>query len=144
MAHVHPTDVRTLPLLFAVLTVFSSLISGAVAGVACVDELYSAEFKQCVDRSGGAFAELMQCNSQELERQDRQLNTNYRKAIATQPSDMKKQLQEAQVLWLKYREANCKILAGSGDSLGQMGRLNSSSCFLSMTAQRTKELANFN
>jgi uncharacterized protein YecT (DUF1311 family) len=50
---------------------------------------------------------MIECMGAETKRQDVPLNKAYKVIMAGLSSERKKQLQEAQPLWLKYRQANC-------------------------------------
>jgi uncharacterized protein YecT (DUF1311 family) len=106
-------------------------------------EVYTDAYRECIEQSGASFFALIECNSKELQHQDQLLNIAYHKAMAALSPERRKNLQNAQVLWLKYREANCSLYNAPDMSLGWTGRLNASSCFLGMTADRAKELESF-
>jgi uncharacterized protein YecT (DUF1311 family) len=56
-------------------------------------------------------------------------------------AERKKQLQEAQRLWLKYRKANCDFYYDPDG--GSIARVNANDCFMSAIATRAKELEAF-
>ena len=53
----------------------------------------------------------------------------------------KKQLQDAQRAWIKYRDANCNFYADPDG--GTMATVNANDCFMSATEARAKELEGF-
>jgi uncharacterized protein YecT (DUF1311 family) len=53
----------------------------------------------------------------------------------------KKQLQDAQRLWIKYRDANCQFYVDPEG--GTAASVNAASCVMTATAGRSKELEGF-
>jgi uncharacterized protein YecT (DUF1311 family) len=110
------------------------LISNAFAG----DE-YSPTFNSCVKVSQGATDALSACYSAETKAQDSRLNSNYIKAMNVLASPQKQKLQDAQRLWLKFRNSDCGMyysLTG-----GTMDLLNGADCELGATKKRADDLA---
>ena len=99
------------------------------------------QFSTCIDKSGGITADMLDCIGAETKYQDARLNKAY-KEVMTQISQVrKKQLQDAQRAWIKYRDANCNFIADPDG--GTMATLNSNDCFMSTTASRAKEIEGF-
>ena len=98
----------------------------------------SKEYSDCMDKSGGVTVTMLECNGDELDRQDAQLNENYKKLMSKQSRGQKKALVEAQRVWLKFRKANCDFYYDPNG--GSAARLGSSGCWLTMTATRAREL----
>lgn len=92
----------------------------------------SPEYKACVSNAGG------DCEGAELVKQNARLNKAYKFAMTVLPAENKRKLQDAQVLWVKFRDADC----GMNYSLtgGTMDLLNGSGCELSMTRERADSL----
>lgn len=72
----------------------------------------------CLDKSGGVTVDMLECIGLEAERQDKQLNRNYKALMGDLSEARKKQLQAAsgkrqaaQRLWTQYRDANCNFCA---------------------------------
>jgi uncharacterized protein YecT (DUF1311 family) len=75
------------------------------------------------------------------ERQDRRLNDVYKKLMNELKPERKRELQEAQRLWIKYIEANCNFYLDPDG--GTAARLAASECPVLAKAARAKELENF-
>jgi len=69
--------------------------------------------KAFLDRLNSACKDqpLRDCYRAETERQDARLNKAYTKLMAGLSPARKKQLREAQRLWMQYRDANCNFRA---------------------------------
>jgi uncharacterized protein YecT (DUF1311 family) len=107
--------------------------TGAGAG----DVAYSKEYRTCVQASNGSDFAMIDCATAETARWDARLNTAYKKLMATLGPKQRSLLVTAETNWLKFRESNCAYDPDSGTA----GRLDASSCFLRMTAERALELA---
>jgi uncharacterized protein YecT (DUF1311 family) len=93
---------------------------------------------QCLDKAAGVTTEMVNCIGAETEIQDKRLNAAYQKALTTLTPARQKELQAVQRLWLQYRDANCKF-AFDPDG-GTMAHVESTGCFMTMTAERAQEL----
>ena len=98
-------------------------------------------FSACMDKSGGVTIDMLDCISAETKRQDARLNEAYKEAMAQLSPARKKQLQDAQRAWIKYRDANCNFYADPDG--GTMATVSANDCFMSATAARAKELEGF-
>ena len=99
---------------------------------------YSPAYSTCTSNSGGNTSSLSDCGHAELVKQNARLNKAYKSAMAVLPAEKKRNLQEAQALWVKFREADCGMyysLTG-----GTMDLLEGVGCELSMTLERTDSL----
>ncbi|WP_191832344.1 lysozyme inhibitor LprI family protein [Pseudomonas fluorescens] len=97
----------------------------------------SPAYSQCMQTAQSTL-DMNNCNVAEIERQDARLNSEYKKAKAALEPTQQTQLLEAQRLWIKYRDANCKLyysLTG-----GTIDQLNGAGCVLDMTKARADEL----
>ncbi|HEY8036526.1 MAG TPA: lysozyme inhibitor LprI family protein [Methylobacter sp.] len=117
--------------------VIAGLIAAVVQPVFADDGL-SQVFSTCMDQSDGSTPSMIECMGAETERQDVRLNKAYEDIMVGLSSERKKQLQEAQRLWLKYRKANCDFYYDPDG--GTIARVNANQCFMSATAERAKEL----
>ena len=99
---------------------------------------YSSGYQQCIDNSGGVTVAIRTCEKRELKYQDALLNSNYKEAMGLLSTEQKKELKQAQRLWIKYRDKNCGLLFGLTG--GSMDILNGDSCYVDMTARRAMEL----
>jgi uncharacterized protein YecT (DUF1311 family) len=97
----------------------------------------SPVYNQCM-QTAQTTLDMNNCNGAEIERQDARLNSVYKKAKAALEPAQQTQLLDAQRLWIKYRDANCKLyysLTG-----GTIDQLNGAGCVLEMTKARADEL----
>jgi uncharacterized protein YecT (DUF1311 family) len=120
---------------FAVAVLFLSAVSTATAS-----ELTSRtkEYERCIAKAGAVDPAVLECIGDEHERQDKQLNTAYRKLMAKLTGERKKQLLEAQRLWGKYTEANCGFYYDADG--GTMARMLSAECEVKARIVRAAEL----
>ena len=97
----------------------------------------SKEYSDCLAKAvEGPWADMFECNGEELDRQDARLNDTYKKLMSKLSRDRKKALLKAQRAWIKFREANCD----ADPDGGRAARLDASGCLVRMTATRAKEL----
>ena len=103
------------------------------------DEGLSKEYSDCMDKAvNGPWRDMLQCDGEELDRQDARLNDAYKKLMSELSPDRKKALLKAQRVWIKFREANCDYWADPGAAFE--GSANTNGCLLRMTVARVKEL----
>ena len=105
------------------------------------DHALSKQFTVCMDKAGGVTTGMVECIAAETKRQDVRLNKAYKNLMSTLDITRKKELQDTQRLWMKYRDANCKFYYDPDG--GSIVRVTSAGCFMDMTAQRADELENF-
>ena len=105
------------------------------------DAHLTKQYSSCMDKAGGVTANMLDCMWAETKRQDARLNQAYKDVMARLSPERKKQLQEAQRAWIKYRDANCRFYADPDG--GSIATVNSNDCFMSATASRAKELEGF-
>ena len=105
------------------------------------DTHLTKQYSSCIDKAGGITANMLDCMWAETKRQDARLNQAYKDVMARLSPERKKQLQEAQRAWIKYRDANCRFYADPDG--GSIATVNSNDCFMSATASRAKELEGF-
>src|SRR5262245_58470380 len=99
----------------------------------------SKEYSGCLAKAvEGPWADMLECNGEELDRQNARLNGTYKKLMSNLSRDRKKALPKAQRAWIKFREAICDYYLDPGG--GKADRLNASSCLVTMAATRAKEL----
>ena len=120
------------------LTAFLALASAQTYGQE--KDLLSADYSKCIEQSGGTDAGMLDCMGAEAERQDKKLNDVYKKLMNQLTPARKKQLQEAQRIWIKYIEANCDFYLDPDG--GTAARLAASECLGFAKAARAKELEN--
>ena len=99
----------------------------------------SKEYSDCLAKAVEGPWDMFECNGEELDRQNARLNGTYKKLMSKlSPRDRKKAFLKAQRAWIKFREANCDYYLDPNG--GKADRLNASSCLVTMTATRAKEL----
>jgi uncharacterized protein YecT (DUF1311 family) len=98
----------------------------------------SKAFEACIEKSGGVTSGILDCAGAETEIQDKRLNTAYQELLKSVAAKRQVQLREAQRRWLAFRKANCDFYADPDG--GTSSSLATSSCFLTATANRAKEL----
>lgn len=101
----------------------------------------SKKYSDCMDRTGGATVPMRECIAEETKRQDAQLNRVYKQLMASLSPARKKQLQNAQRAWIKFRDLNCGFYADPEG--GTMALVAADDCYLTMTAERVNELESF-
>lgn len=114
-------------------------LSGVPALAADAGNL-SAQYTKCMTQDGTSTAGMLGCISDETGRQDARLNKTYKVLMQELDAGRKKQLQDVQRLWIKYRVANCGFYSRFE---GSMSALMASECVLKATAARADELEVF-
>lgn len=90
-------------------------------------------YSDCMEKSGGVTVNMNDCINEETQNQDARLNKAYKELIALLSTGRRKEVQEAQRAWLKFRELNCNFYAEPNG--GTLERVNANSCFMSTTAK---------
>lgn len=98
----------------------------------------SADYSTCMEKAGGVDPAMLDCIAAETARQDRRLNAAYKKLLGQLTPERRKQLQEAQRLWITYTQANCTFYFDPNG--GTAARLSASECSLLARAARAQEL----
>ena len=102
----------------------------------CIE--FSAAFGKCITKAGAVDPEVLECIGDEFEVQDRRLNSSYKALIAKLDAPRRKQLQDAQKLWIKYVDANCNFYYDPNG--GTSARMLSAHCLINARAERAGEL----
>lgn len=118
----------------------TAMILQATTAYGKEDNLLSAKFSACMDKSEGVTVNMLDCIGDENKRQDDELNKAYKNVMKELTPIRQKELKEAQRLWIKYRDANCNFYADPDG--GTLARVVSADCFMNATAQRARELKN--
>ncbi|WP_082925800.1 lysozyme inhibitor LprI family protein [Xanthomonas nasturtii] len=92
----------------------------------------------CVERSGGATPDLIDCDSEEYKYQDLRLNRVYRSVMAKLDVAKKQKLLNEERAWIVKRDQLCNLNGQLGG--GQAEDIEESSCRLNATARRADEL----
>ena len=83
--------------------------------------------------------EMNQCAGKAYHAADATMNQIYRKLASMLDEAEQVQLKEAQLAWLKYRDANCEFVADEYKG-GSIRPLIQATCLADMTRKRTTEL----
>jgi len=118
-----------------------AFLAGSAQAFGQERDLLSAEYSKCIEQSGGTDPGMLDCIVAEAERQDKRLNDVYKKLMNELKPERKKELQEAQRLWIKYTQENCNFYLDPDG--GTAARLAASECPVLAKAARAKELENF-
>lgn len=103
---------------------------------------FSKKYESCMNTPDNqTTAGMLGCMSAEAAIQDARLNKAYKEAMAHLKPARKKQLQEAQRIWLKFKEANCGFYYDPEG--GSSAKLDAAICDMDMLARRAKELEHF-
>lgn len=117
-----------------------ALVASIPMWVQAQDSNLSKQFTACMDKSGDTTQGMVECIVAEHQRQDVRLNKAYKALMADLTPERKKQLQEAQRAWIKFRDANCGFYYDPDG--GTMARVSGNDCVMTITANRAKELEN--
>jgi uncharacterized protein YecT (DUF1311 family) len=98
------------------------------------------DYDRCIEKAGAVDPAVLECISDEYSRQDKRLNSAYRKLMTSLKGERKKQLLEAQRLWGKYTEANCSFYYDPDG--GTLARMMSAECDVTARILRAAELEN--
>lgn len=128
-------------LLLAATLVF---IAGASSAAVPAREGYelSVEHDRCMasgDAARGVTVAIVNCNREELDRQDLRLNAAYRKVMARLGPARKARLRTAERAWIKDRERACER-AAEPEAGGTLALILRSACFASETKDRADYL----
>lgn len=85
----------------------------------------------------GNMPGMTECTQEELQTEDKRLNTEYKRVMKNLDASAKKELRTRQRAWIKARDKACKLEEDSG----QAGLLNHVSCLKEWTKKRANELA---
>jgi len=99
---------------------------------------FSKDFYKCDKERGETTIGIASCLEEELNREDKKLNTAYKKAKESIQSFRRESLKKVQLAWIAYRDAKCGFLHHK-DS-GSSGSLDEQECLIKETMIRAKEL----
>jgi uncharacterized protein YecT (DUF1311 family) len=133
IAEIHmPRGIREFRLLLTLAAMLLSVLP------ARADAELSKAFSACIDKSGGVTSAMLACADAELKVQDDRLNKAYRELSGELNAKRRRELQEVQRLWIRFRDANCRFYEDPEG--GTAATIAASSCVLELTATRAKEL----
>mgnify|MGYP003945975525 FL=1 len=98
-----------------------------------------AEMKACIDRSGGATSEMLDCGKAEIDKFDARLNAAYNTLMHREHGAERTRLQREQRAWLKHHLRETHRLAADPDN-GSAAFLSSQGFELDDLNARTAEL----
>jgi uncharacterized protein YecT (DUF1311 family) len=102
------------------------------------EDLYSKQYFDCMEKSGGVTVPMRKCTQQETVKQNAILKVSFTKLLQKQSPGQKQQLIKAQNLWKSYMEANCNFY--NDPEGGTLAQVIAESCRLQETAKRADEL----
>ena len=88
----------------------------------------------CMDTSTYGMS---QCMQRQWEVWDKRLNAEYSAALKRVSPQARPWLRQAQQLWVKYRDANCRMYSSHEGTVAQLWSVG---CLLDMTKKRVLEL----
>lgn len=118
--------------------VFLGVLLGAVlamAGGPAGAAMYGEGFAPCGEQA--STSGTVDCLAAKTRSQDQRLNAAYRDLQKRIDPDQRQPLIEAQRLWVRYRDANCRFYAERDGSIRQ---IEAAECLRAMTADRAGEL----
>ena len=98
-----------------------------------------AEMKACIDRSGGATSEMLDCGKTEIDKFDARLNAAYNTLMHREQGPQRARLQREQRAWLKHHLRETHRLAADPNN-GSAAFLTSQGFELDDLSARTAEL----
>jgi uncharacterized protein YecT (DUF1311 family) len=130
-----------LPALRSLLFALLSLLALGAAAQAADKVKETPQFQACMDKVDlGAMknSQWYACYTEELARQDKVLNAEYRDLQGRIPPDAKDALTKGQRAWIAYREAWCKLEQQLPNAPG--GEVNYQACMLEQTLTQIGKL----
>jgi len=119
-------------------------VAEASAAARPVEDGYglSAEHDRCMssgDAARGVTTGIVDCDREELDRQDHRLNAAYRKLMAGLAPARRVRLRNAERAWIRERDRRCEK-AAEPEAGGTLALILRSSCFASETKERADYL----
>jgi uncharacterized protein YecT (DUF1311 family) len=87
------------------------LVGLAAAGPASMAQHMNAPDGPCSGK-GSSGAATSHCFAAAYQDSNKKLNDIYNKVLKTLPPDLQQSLQEAELLWIRFRDANCAVEHG--------------------------------
>lgn len=116
------------------------VLAGAPYAASAQDAEPGPQHTACMDKASST-ASMVGCITAEAQRQDARLNKAYKAVMAGLSAERKKQLQQVQRAWIKFRDANCGFY--NDPAGGTMARVSANDCVMTSTAARAHELESF-
>ena len=99
---------------------------------------FSKDFYKCDKERGETTIGIASCLEEEFNREDKRLNTAYKKAKESIQPFRRESLKKVQLAWIAYRDAKCGFLHHKES--GSSGSLDEQECLIKETMIRAKEL----
>jgi len=89
---------------------FTTIVIPALAlwSAAAFAEMFGSDYKPCAEKP--STMEIVDCVQARTKVWDDRLNAAYRDLLKRITPDQRQPLMQAELLWIQYRDANCKIL----------------------------------
>ncbi len=94
-------------------------------------------YETCI-QSARTQSQALYCIGNEIARQDRRLNKNYKAAMKRIEPFRREDLKRIQKLWIRYRDAKCGFFTHPHSGSG--GTVDTAECILEETRRRADEL----
>ena len=107
-----------------------------VASLPAYAEMFGDDYTPCGEKP--STPDIVACVQAKTKIWDDRLNAAYRDLLKRITPDQRQSLQQAEQLWIQYRDANCRFYS-SGP--GTISRIQAAECVRSLTEDRAKELA---
>ena len=114
-------------------------ISGLLLLIICATILSQNQEKKDPCADAQSQAEMNMCWGKEYKAADAKMNKTYQEFMSKLDESEKMQLKNAQLAWLKYRDANCDFVADQYKG-GTMRPMIAAICLADVTNARVNEL----
>ena len=114
-------------------------ISGLLLLILCATILSQNQEKKDPCADAQSQAEMNMCWGKEYKAADAKMNKTYQEFMSKLDESEKMQLKNAQLAWLKYRDANCDFVADQYKG-GTMRPMIAAICLADVTNARVNEL----
>ena len=104
------------------------------------EDKYSKQYYNCMNEPEaikGYTSAITKCTSKEIKYQNKRLNHAYEALKKSFSEEKQKELLTVQLLWIKYKDANCNLYDDGG-----MYKMHVLFCILDETETRASELKN--
>ena len=116
-----------------------AIISGLLLLILCATILSQNQEKKDPCADAQSQAEMNMCWGKEYKAADAKMNKTYQDFMSKLDESEKMQLKNAQLAWLKYRDANCDFVADQYKG-GTMRPMIAAICLADVTNARVNEL----
>ncbi|MGA7506910.1 MAG: lysozyme inhibitor LprI family protein [Erwinia billingiae] len=99
---------------------------------------YSSNYSLCLNQANGASAEAVNCNRVETAVQDKRLNEEYRRYLASINAALRTATIKSQRAWVTFRDAECDAEYAI-EAPGSNAEVMRTACILDMTLERANK-----